>query len=275
MCNKIYEKVLESYKQIREKTDFVPRVGIVLGSGLGEFCDCIDIEFEIPYSEIKGFPVSTVKGHSGKFVFGTVSGVKVAVMQGRLHFYEGYDMTDVVLPLRVLKLMGIDTVFLTNAAGGIRRDLNTGDLMMITNQIASLVPSPMIGANIDQLGERFFDMTEPFDIGLREALKESAKGFGIDLKEGVYIQVSGPQYETAKEIDMYEKWGADAVAMSLAVEVIAARHMGLKTAGISLISNPAAGRRKDSVLTHEEVQIAGKAGAKKMAQLISGAIKRI
>ncbi len=259
-------KLRKAVKYIREKTDFVPKVALVLGSGLGDFAEGDDVICEIDYSEIPEFPTSSVFGHRGRFVFKYINGVPTVIMQGRVHFYEGYDIHDVVLPIRVMKLLGAETLFLTNAAGGINKDFSEGALMMITDHISSLVPSPLTGKNIDELGVRFPDMSTVYDKELRNVIRDAADKLSIKLFEGVYIQTSGPNYETPAEIRAYEKWGADAVGMSTACEAMAARHAGMRVCGISCISNMAAGLNA-APLSHEDI--------KKMAERIGGDFKKL
>ena len=262
----MYNKLKKALEVIRKKTDFVPRVALVLGSGLGDFAEGDDIVAEISYDEIPEFPTSSVIGHKGRFVFKYVNGVPTVIMQGRVHYYEGYDIQKVVMPIRLMKLMGAETLFLTNAAGGINRDFSEGALMMISDHISSLVPSPLIGKNIEELGTRFPDISEVYDKKLRGIIKEAAEKLSIKLFEGVYIQTTGPNYETPAEICAYEKWGADAVGMSTACEAMAARHAGMRVCGISCISNMAAGRSA-APLSHEDI--------KKMAERIGGDFKRL
>ncbi len=247
------KKLLECYEFVKSKTDFKPRVALVLGSGLGDFASCIDIHSHISYSDIKDFPVSFVSGHNNRFIFGSVSGVDTVIMQGRVHYYEGYDMADVVLPIRLMRMLGADTLLLTNAAGAINDSFFPGDFMLINGHISSFVPSPLIGENIDILGKKFPDMSEVYDKNLRELIGDAAKRAGIILKKGVYLQTSGPNYETPEEIKMYKAWGADAVGMSTACEAIAAHHAGMRVAAVSCISNMAAGISK-TALSHEDVE---------------------
>lgn len=268
------EKLEQCYNSLKGMTDFKPDTVIVLGSGLGDFAKRIDVREVIDYSKIEGFPVSTVSGHAGKLIFGYIGKTKVAAMQGRVHYYEGNAMTDVVLPLRVLRKLGAEKLLLTNAAGGINLDFRAGDFMLITDHIASFVPSPLIGENIGSLGVRFPDMTEVYDKKLREKVKTAAKELGIDLKEGVYIQMTGPQYETPTEIKLYRTFGADAVGMSTACEAIAARHAGYRICGISFISNAAAGI-SGAPLTHEEVKEAADRAAESFADLVESFIMNI
>lgn len=269
--NPLYEKLLQCYESYKAKIDFTPEVALVLGSGLGDYAKDIRVEATLDYHEIEGFPVSTVPGHAGKFIFGYVGEVPVVCMQGRVHYYEGYEMSDVVLPARLMKLMGAKVLFLTNAAGGIQLGMKPGDFMLIKDQIASFVPSPLRGANIDELGVRFPDMSQIYDPALRGIVKKAAVELGIDLKEGTYLQLSGPQYESPKEVAMCRTLGADAVGMSTACEAIAARHMGMRIVGISCISNLACGISAKP-LSHKEVQEAADAVAPKFKALVTETI---
>lgn len=260
--------------KIREITDFVPRIGLVLGSGLGGFASHVRIEAEISYASLPGFPVSTAPGHKGKFIFGNIREVPVVLMQGRVHYYEGYDMQDVVLPIRLMGLMGAKTVLLTNAAGGINPAFKPGDLMLISDHISSFVPSPLRGKNIENLGVRFPDMSEVYSRSLREKICKIAEDLSIPLREGVYLQASGPNYETPAEIRAFSALGADAVGMSTACEAMAARHMGLSVAGISCISNLAAGLSSEP-LSHEEVQKAAEAAEAHFTALMEAIIRNL
>ena len=249
----VYEKLKTCLESVRAKTDFQPEVALILGSGLGDYADEIRIEKTIDYTEIEGFPISTVAGHKGRFVFGYVNEVPVVIMQGRVHFYEGYPMSDVVLPTRLMGMMGAKKLILTNAAGGVNFDYRPGDFMLITDHITTGVPSPLIGPNIEELGVRFPDMSEVYSLRLREIIKEQAGKLGIRMQEGVYVQLTGPAYETPAEIRMCRGWGGDAVGMSTACEAMAARHMGMEVCGISCITNLAAGMSSEK-LDHKEVQ---------------------
>lgn len=252
---KAYEKLLKCCDSVKKKIDFRPEIALVLGSGLGDYAEGPDVKIEavLDYHEIEGFPVSTVQGHKGRFIFGYVKDIPVVIMQGRVHYYEGYSMTDVVLPVRLMGMLGAKILFLTNASGGIREDMKAGDFMLITDQISDFVPSPLIGENMDELGTRFPDMSHIYREELRNAVHTAADRLGISLKEGVYIQLTGPNYESPAEIRMCRAIGADAVGMSTACEAIAANHMGMKVCGISCVSNLAAGISKNP-LTHREVQ---------------------
>ncbi len=263
------EKVLLS---VREKTDFVPRVGLVLGSGLGDFAKNINVSFELPYSEIEGFPVSTVPGHDGRFIFGHIGDVPIVCMKGRVHYYEGYDVSDVVLPIRLMVKLGIKTLFLTNAAGGLKDGFSAGDLMLITDHISVFAPNPLIGPNDTKIGPRFPDMTEVYNLKIREKIQEIAYENDIPLESGVYCQLTGPTYETPAEIRMLKSLGVDAVGMSTVVEAIVARHMGVNVCGISCISNLAAGLNPNP-LSHEEVQAAADEAAPRFTRLVSEIIK--
>ena len=249
----VLDRVRRCADAIREKTSFTPRTALILGSGLGGFGERLSLEAVVEYSEIPGFPISTVPGHQGRFLFGYVGQEPVVVMQGRVHYYEGYPMEDVVLPTRVMAQLGAKRLVLTNAAGGIGSQLEAGDLMLLTDHIASFVPSPLIGPNEDQFGTRFPDMTEVYSLRLREKALAAAQKLGIRLKQGVYLQTTGPQYETPSEIRMYQALGAHAVGMSTACEAMVARHMGMEVCGISCVTNLAAGL-SDKALSHEEVQ---------------------
>ena len=205
----MYKKLEKCLKSIREKTDFKPEKAVILGSGLGDYAEKIKIEKIVKYTEIEGFPVSTVQGHKGQFVFGYVKDVPVVLMQGRVHYYEGYSMQDVVLPTRLMGMMGAKKVLLTNAAGGVNPSFRPGDFMLITDHITTAVPSPLIGPNIEELGTRFPDMSEVYSKKLQDIIRKSAKDCGIPLQEGVYVQLTGPNYETPAEIRMVRSWGAE------------------------------------------------------------------
>lgn len=270
----MYDKLMNCIKSIREKTDFVPEIGLILGSGLGDYAKNIDVVAKVEYSDIEGFPVSTVPGHCGRFVFGYVGGKKVVAMQGRVHYYEGYSIGDVVLPTRIMGLLGIKKLFLTNAAGGVNFDFKPGDFMMITDHITSFVPSPLIGKNIEELGVRFPDMSEVYSKSLCALIEQSAAEHSIELKQGVYVQLTGPNYETPAEIRMCRLLGADAVGMSTACEAMAARHMGIEVCGISCITNMAAGMTKEK-LSHKEVQETADRVAKQFEMLVSSVIEKM
>ena len=251
--NPVYDKLLKCYESVQKKIDFKPEIALVLGSGLGDYAESIDVVATLSYSEIEGFPVSTVQGHKGRFIFGYVDNVPVVCMQGRVHYYEGYPMTDVVLPIRLMKLMGAKVLFLTNAAGGLNYKFQAGDFMMIIDHIMNFVPSPLIGENIQELGPRFPDMSNIYKKDLQEIIRKAAKDLEIKLQEGVYIQLTGPNFETPTEVKMCRILGADAAGMSTAAEAVAANHMGMKVCGISCITNLGCGMLEQP-LSHEEVQ---------------------
>ncbi len=268
----VYEKLMRCYEDVRKRTAFVPKVAVVLGSGLGDYAEDIRVEYELPYSEIEGFPVSTVPGHAGKFIFGYIDQVPVACMKGRVHYYEGYPVSDVVLPVRLLKLMGAEILFLTNAAGGVNTSFHAGDLMLIRDHISAFAPNPLIGPNIDELGPRFPDMSKVYDRELQKLIVGRAKENHIYLQEGVYAQMTGPSYESPAEIRMLRMLGCDAVGMSTVVEAIAANHMGMKICGVSCISNLAAGM-SEHPLSHREVQEAADMAAPAFKRLVTEAVK--
>jgi purine-nucleoside phosphorylase len=247
----------DAVNYIKGKYAHTPSVGIVLGSGLGSFTKEIKMEAEIPYSDIPHFPVSTVEGHQGKLIFGELSGKKVVAMAGRFHFYEGYNGNEIVFPIRVLKYLGIQTLLLSNAAGGVNTDYKVGDLMIIKDHISQLTPNPLIGKNNPEFGPRFPDMSEPYKKHLIDKAKAIAKQKNINIKEGVYISVTGPTFETHAEYRMMHNLGADAVGMSTVQEVIAAVHIGLPCFAMSVITDVGI-REENNVITHEEVLQAAK-----------------
>ena len=272
--NPVYEKLQNCYESVRKRISFEPKVALVLGSGLGKFADEIEVVDRIAYSDIEGFPTSTVPGHAGQFVFGYVDKVPVVCMQGRVHYYEGYPISDVVLPARLMALLGAKYLFLTNASGGINKDFKAGDFMILTDHISSFAPNPLIGPNIDELGTRFPDMSCVYNPILIDIIKGVAEDFGITMQEGVYVQTTGPSFESPAEIKMFAKMGADAVGMSTVVEAIAANHMGMKICAISCVCNLAAGI-SETPLTHDEVQEAAAKAAPLFKQIVRETIIRI
>jgi purine-nucleoside phosphorylase len=256
---------------IAERTDFTPEVGIILGTGLGGLVNHIEIAHSLPYNEIPNFPVSTVEGHAGRLIFGTLGGKKVVAMQGRFHYYEGYAPEQVVFPVRVMRFLGIKTLFVSNASGGINSSFRVGDLMVINDHI-NLIPNVLIGTNCAELGARFPDMSEPYSRALEALATEVAAEKGIKLQYGCYVGTTGPTFETPKEYGYFKAIGGDAVGMSTTPEVIAARHMGLPVFGISIITNAAFSGQKS---THEEVQQEGAKAEKRMSALIMGMLERM
>ena len=271
---KAYERLTACYQSIQDRIPFRPKAALVLGSGLGDYAEEIQAEAFLDYHDIEGFPVSTVSGHKGRFVFGYVNEIPVVIMQGRVHYYEGYSMEDVVLPIRLMKMMGAEILFLTNASGGVNFDFAAGDLMLIRDQISSLVPSPLIGPNLDELGPRFPDMSHIYDEDLRSLIRECAAELDIPLREGVYVQFTGPAYESPQEVRMCRILGGDACGMSTACEAVAANHMGMKICGISCISNLACGMT-DQPLSHKEVQETADRVAPRFRELVTRAIGRM
>lgn len=251
------QEIDEAVQFIQSKCGTTPSVGIVLGSGLGSFVDQLQVECEIPYSHIPHFPVSTVKGHEGKLIFGNLAGKKVVAMAGRFHYYEGYSTGEVVFPIRVLKFLGIRTLLLSNAAGGINPSFKVGDLMIIRDHISLLTLNPLLGKNEDTLGERFPDMSEPYKNHLIKAAKQIAQENNIEVKEGVYVGVTGPTFETRAEYKLLKLLGADAVGMSTVQEVIAAVHLGLPVFAMSVITDIGI-REEENTISHEEVLHAAK-----------------
>jgi purine-nucleoside phosphorylase len=247
----IFEKADAAALAVRERIEITPRAAIILGSGLGSFADQVQHSIAVPYRDIPHFPQPTVEGHSGRLVAGTVSGVPLIVMQGRVHGYEGYSPEEVTFPIRMLGRLGITTLIVTNAAGGIRGDFRQGQLVLISDQINLSGRNPVTGPNDERLGPRFFDMGEAYSKRLRALAHSLAK-----LEEGVYLSVSGPSFETPAEIRAFRTWGADLVGMSTVQEVIVARHMGIEVLGISCVTNMAAGIL-DQPINHQEVMETG------------------
>ena len=266
------DQIQNTASLILERTDgFKPEIGIVLGSGLGALAETIDIKSEIEYKEIPDFPISTVEGHKGRFVFGQLGGKQVVAMQGRFHYYEGYSIQQVVFPIRVMKLLGIEKLFVSNAAGGLNPDFKRGDLMTITDHI-NLLPNPLVGRNHDELGPRFPDMNEAYDPAIRALADRIAMNKGIKLQHGVYVGSSGPSYETPAEYRYFRIIGGDATGMSTTPEVIAANHMGIRVFGISVITNVGLSAEKPS---HEEVQQESAKASQRMTTLITEMIKQL
>ncbi|MEO6894995.1 MAG: purine-nucleoside phosphorylase [Ginsengibacter sp.] len=267
-------EINEAITFIQTKYTSKPLAGIVLGSGLGSFANEIEVECEIPYQDIPHFPVSTVKGHSGKLIFGDLAGKKVVAMAGRFHYYEGYSTKEVVFPIRVLKFLGIQTLLISNAAGGINPTFKVGDLMVIRDHISMLTINPLLGKNEEIFGERFPDMSEPYKNSLINSAKQVAEENNIELKEGVYVGVTGPTFETRAEYKMLHILGGDAVGMSTVQEVIAAVHLGLPVFAMSVITDVGI-REEENTITHEEVLQAANDAEPKLTLIFKQLIGRL
>ena len=265
------EEIKRAAEYIQGRTDLRPDAGIILGTGLGGLADHIEIVASINYADIPGFPVSTVEGHRGRLIFGSLGGKKVVAMQGRFHYYEGYEGRQVVFPVRVMKLLGIRTLFVSNASGGVNTSFRVGDLMIITDHI-NLIPNVLIGPNEEKFGPRFPDMTEPYSRELIRKAEAIAEREGIKLQYGCYVGSTGPTFETPKEYGYFRTIGGDAVGMSTTPEVIAARHMGLPVFGVSIITNIGLSGHKS---THEEVQREGARAEKNMTRLFIGMLEEL
>jgi purine-nucleoside phosphorylase len=259
-----------SAEYIKGRTAFEPEVGIILGTGLGGLVEHIEIVDAIPYSEIPNFPVSTVEGHSGKLIFGLLGGKKVVAMQGRFHYYEGYTAQQVVFPVRVMKLLGIKYLFVSNAAGSMNSTFRVGDVMVINDHI-NLIPNPLIGKNLDELGPRFPAMNDAYNPELIEKATAIAEREGIKLQYGCYVALTGPTFETPKEYMWVKIIGGDAVGMSTAPEVIAARHMDIPVFGVSIITDT----MENTSISHEEVQANGRLAEKNMTKLFTELLKTL
>lgn len=266
------EHILEAVNYINSVTSsFNPQVAIILGTGLGGFADNIDVAYSIPYGDIPNMPVSTVQGHAGRLIFGTIGSVKVVAMQGRFHYYEGYTMKQVTFPVRVLAKLGIDYLFVSNASGGINTSFCVGDLMIITDHI-NLLPNPLIGPNNEQLGPRFPDMHDCYAKAVRDKATDIANELNIKLQYGVYVGTTGPTFETQAEYRYFKAIGGDAVGMSTVPETIVARHMGVPVFGVSVITNCGLSDQKGD---HEDVQLQGRKAGERMSKLFVELIKRL
>ncbi len=269
------EQLATAAEDVRAHTDRVPKVALVLGSGLGAFADTLEDAVVVPYDQIRGIPTSGVAGHAGNLVIGKKEGVECVAMQGRSHLYEGHTPDHVVFGLRLMIHLGAEIVLITNAAGGIGADLEVGDLMIISDQMNLTGKNPLVGPNDDELGPRFVDMTQTFDLDLAKLADEGAAELGFGLKRGVYVGVLGPSYETPAEIRFFQQIGGGAVGMSTVLEVIAARHMGARVLGISCITNMASGLGDEEVLTHEEVQENAAEARGRFISLLTAILRRI
>jgi purine-nucleoside phosphorylase len=272
--NEVLQKINETVAFIRQHYKTQSEVGVVLGSGLGHFTDELQVEKEISYNDIPHFPVSTVEGHKGKLVFGKLGTKNVVVMAGRFHFYEGYSIQDVVYPIRVMKYLGINTLILSNAAGGVNPSFKVGELMIIKDHISQFSVNPLIGKNENEFGTRFPDMSEPYSKAFIAKAKTIAASLNIDVKEGVYLSVTGPTFETRAEYKMIHVLGADAVGMSTVPEVIVARHMGIPVFAMSVITDMGI-REEENVITHEEVLEAAAAAEPKMTAIVKYLVEQL
>lgn len=268
------QQVMQAVGMIRTQYLGYPDVGVILGSGLGAFIDYIDVEHEIPYSEIPHFPVTTVEGHSGKLIFGKIGNKSIVIMAGRFHAYEGYSAREVVFPIRVLKVLGVHQLFISNAAGGVHPNFNVGDLMVIRDHISFAIINPLIGPNNEAFGPRFPDMSEPYSKALIAKAHAAAFKLGFTLKEGVYFGVTGPTFETRAEYKLIRTLGADAVGMSTVQEVIAAVHCGMKIFAMSVITDLGI-REEDNTITHKDVLDAATAAEPKLTAIFKEIIESL
>ena len=268
----MWEQVQQTVKYIKEKTNFTPEYGVILGSGLGSFTDDIAIEFTLPYNEIPNFPVSTVEGHKGALVFGTIGNKKVVAMQGRFHFYEGYSMKEVTFPVRVMKYLGVEKLVVSNASGGVKETYKVGSIVLIHDHINMLPEHPLHGKNDERFGPRFLNMGEPYSRKMISKTKEIAKNLGIEVQDGVYMGLQGPTFETISEYRMVKILGADCVGMSTVPEVIVARHMEMEVFGISVITDIGSEEAIETI-THAEVLEAAIAAEPQVRKLIKELIQ--
>ena len=268
----MWEKVQETVNFIKDKTGFTPEYGVILGSGLGSFTDDIQIEYTLPYSEIPNFPVSTVQGHKGALVFGTIGDKKVVAMQGRFHYYEGYDMKQVTFPVRVMKYLGVTKLIVSNASGGVNPNYEVGSIVIINDHINMMPEHPLRGLNDERLGPRFVNMSEPYSHHMIAKVNEIAKVNNIEVQEGVYVALQGPTYETLSEYKMIKNIGGDCVGMSTVPEVIVARHMGMDVFCISVITD-LGGPEIAFAVSHEEVLNAANKAMPNVITIVKGLIK--
>lgn len=269
----MWEKVQETVKFLKENGIFNPDYGIILGTGLGDLADIIEIEKVIPYQNIPNFPVSTVEGHSGELIFGTIGLKKVIAMRGRFHFYEGWSIEQTVFPVRVMKFLGVENLIVSNASGGVNPTFKVGDIMLITDHINLMPVHPLHGKNEDRFGPRFLDMHEAYSKKMIAKMEQIAKNLNIKVQKGVYLALQGPTFETPAEYRMVRNLGADAVGMSTVPEVIVAKHMGMQCFGISVITDLGVEGTVEAV-SHEEVQQVAKAAGKKVTALVIEFVKR-
>ena len=274
VMSKEYKILKEAYDSIKSKIPYVPEVAVTLGSGLGDFVNNLKVDAVIDYKDIKNFPKATNQNHKGRFVFTVINGVKTLVMQGRIHYYEGYTEAEVVRPVRLIAMIGVKKFIVTNAAGATNKNYKPGDLMIIKDHISLFAPNCLVGENIEELGTRFPDMTDVYDKDIRKIIKKVAIKNKIKIQEGVYMQLKGPSYETATEVKLVGELGGDAVGMSTVIEVIAARHAGLQIGGISVITNMGTGLSKVK-LSDDDVRETATKIAKKFEKLIVGVITNL
>jgi purine-nucleoside phosphorylase len=267
MDKNIFQQLTETTAFIKSKYAVVPTVGIILGSGLGNFIQELRVDFEISYQDLPHFPVSTVEGHSGKLIFGKIAERNIVVMAGRFHYYEGYSTQQVIFPVRVMKMLGVETLFISNAAGGVNTEFRVGDLMIIKDHISFFTVNPLLGKNEDAIGTRFPDMSEPYSKELITKARSTAKQLGYTLQEGVYTGVTGPSFETRAEYKLIKALGGDAVGMSTVQEVIAAAHAGMKVFAVSVITDIGI-REEENKITHEEVLAAAAEAEPKLTALL-------
>jgi len=270
----MYEKVQETVNYIKNKVELKPKIGIILGSGLGDLVNVIEEKEYVDYKDIPNFPQSTVAGHEGRLVFGKINGIEVLAMQGRFHYYEGYTMKEVTYPVYVMKMLEIESMIVTNACGGINTTFSPGTLMIITDFINLVSDNPLIGANDERFGPRFPDMTEPYKLEIREKAKKIADEIGVEYKEGVYAGFMGPYYESAAEIRAYGRLGADAIGMSTVPETIAANYLGINVFGLSCITNMATGIQKQKH-SHERVVQTAKIASENMCKWVAKIVENI
>ncbi len=271
MENNLIQQLSETTAHIRSKYNEQPLIGVVLGSGLGNFTGGMQVECEIEYSALPHFPVSTVKGHSGKLIFGKMAGKNVVVMAGRFHYYEGYTPQQVVYPIRVMKMLGVKTLLISNAAGGVNTSFKVGDIMIIKDHISLFIINPLLGKNEEALGTRFPDMSEPYSKDIISKAKSIAGDLNYEVKEGVYCGVTGPTFETRSEYKLIKAVGGDAVGMSTVQEVIAAAHAGMKVFAMSIITDLGI-REEDNIITHEEVLAAANEAEPKLTAIFKGLV---
>ncbi len=269
----MYKKIEETVEFLKEKGLSSPDFGIVLGTGLGSLVNIIDVKIRIPYCDIPNFPVSTVTGHSGTLIYGKLADKNVMAMQGRFHFYEGWEMDEVTFPVRVMKYLGIEKIIVSNASGGVNPNFKVGDIMIITDHINMMPEHPLRGKNDDRFGPRFLDMHEPYDLKMIDTMRTIAKEKNIQVQNGIYLALQGPTFETPAEYKMVSLMGADAVGMSTVPEVIVAKHMGMKCFGLSVITDLGIEGHIEEV-SHEAVQLAAKSSEKIISELVEEFMRR-